>query len=209
MQLNPFHRNGIFRKTYRDKHQQAILIEGLCKMHDVLRDTPLHNKYWVCGGALLGWAREGGLLKHDNDIDFHLWESDLPAFEIASKALVRAGFKPKYYSYNCAGKIIKYVFLYKHFKVEFFVAYCVDGNTRCFLYNGKNPTYEYILETPGCELNEFEFYNRIWLKPADHESYLTIQYGNWKIPDENFNYTTSDAIVSKTAIPGKLPWIIK
>jgi hypothetical protein len=45
--------------------QRAILTRNLQRLHDVLATTGFDGRYAVCGGMLLGWAREGGLLLDD------------------------------------------------------------------------------------------------------------------------------------------------
>lgn len=191
--------------------RRARLVEGMCKLHDVLADTPMHNKYWICGGALLGWAREGALLKHDPDVDFHFWREDLPIFLKSIPALQAAGFAPDSVWVNAKGRATEYRLKYKLCGFEFFEAVRAGKNTQCTFYGGNiskgAPVSEIIFETPGCELAEFEFYGRTWLKPADHEAYLRAQYGDWKTPDKKFeSHRDSRAIVSSTPIAGKQPW---
>src|SRR5688500_4973529 len=48
-----------------------LLRRNLRRLHDALEQTPLAGRYWLFGGMLLGWAREGRLLRHDyRDVDF-------------------------------------------------------------------------------------------------------------------------------------------
>ena len=176
-------------------------------LHDTIANTPLHNKYWVCGGALLGYVREGALLKHDPDIDFHVWRDDLPAFLDSVESLKQAGFKPWVIWRNIAGQITEYVYKYKGLHFEFFVADKVNGNTQSTLYDTVYIALEeFVFETPGCELDKFEFYNRTWLKPANHEEYLTALYGDWKTPDKKYKHNKSKTVVSRKEMPGKQIW---
>lgn len=191
--------------------RRKLLIRGMHRLHDVLSQSPLHNKYWVAFGALLGWAREGALLKHDPDIDFLFWQEDLPLFLESVELLKRAGFKPSVCWSNCARQVTEYCLKYKGVQFEFFVANRANGNTRCTFYGGNIsggvPVSESIFETPGCGLDEFEFYGRTWQKPANHEQYLTAMYGDWKTPDKTYRpYCDSKAIISRTSLPGKQPW---
>lgn len=204
-------RRKAFRLRHYARRAHPILIEAMSKLHDALAKTPMHNKYWVCGGALLGWAREGALLKHDPDIDFHFWQSDLVLFMQSVPALQAAGFEPSITWTSNNGQNTEYTFTYRGVSFEFFVATRVGNNTQSHfygLYGKQRRLYQMVFETPGYELNEFEFYGRTWLKPVDHEAYLTAQYGDWKTPDKNFDHTTSDALISKTLIlkPGKKRW---
>lgn len=191
--------------------RRKMLIRGMHKLHDALSQSPLHNKYWVAFGALLGWAREGGLLKHDPDIDFHFWKEDLPLFLESVELLKQAGFEPYICWGNCAGQITEYCFKYKGLRFEFFVAERANGNTRCTFFSDSAhagvSSLEIVFETPGCELDEFEFHGRTWQKPANHEQYLTTMYNDWKTPNKNFNHQADcKAIISRTPIPGKRPY---
>jgi GH18 family chitinase len=38
----------------------------------------------------------------------------------------------------------------------------------------------------------FEFLGRKWLKSADHERELTAIYGDWRTPDQNWDYLYDD-----------------
>jgi hypothetical protein len=54
------------------------IIEGMTKLYDTLGDHPIKDRLWVNGGVLLGYVREGGLLRHDTDADLSVWEEDVP-----------------------------------------------------------------------------------------------------------------------------------
>ena len=41
------------------------MIADLQRLNDVLATTPIANRYWLFGGLLLGYAREGSVLGHD------------------------------------------------------------------------------------------------------------------------------------------------
>lgn len=190
--------------------RQRRIIEGMRLLNDTLRDSPAHNLYWICGGALLGWARDGALIKHDTDIDFHYWHEDTDKLNAGFDLLIAVGFKPLCRWKNTNGEITEHVLAYKGIKFEFFSAKKVGGNTQCTVYASKIhagiPPTELLCETPGCELEEFEFYGRKWLKPADHESYLDRQYGNWRVPDPNHYHAHTPAVISQKLLPGRIPW---
>ena len=194
--------------------RRKFLREGLRKLHDTLAATALHNRYWICGGAVLGYAREGRLLKHDTDVDFHFWREDTDCFLRAVSQLEQVGFKRYVAWVNLNGEITEYVLRYKCIKFEFFAAERVNGNTRWQAY-GETGTrrgakearrlMQLTCETPGCELAECEFLGRTWMKPADHEGYLTSLYGDWKTPDPAYHYMTdSKAVVKREPMPGKI-----
>lgn len=190
---------------------RRYLLEGLHKLHNVLSSSPLHNRYWVCGGMLLGYAREGRLLRHDPDVDFHFWHEDLDRFLQSAELLKVAGFTYAYRWNSNAGETTEYVLLYKRVRFEFFVAHRVDSNTRWYVYaedvkRGVS-TIEILQEVPGCTLDQFEFLGKTWLKPANHTEYLTAVYGAWQTPDRHWKFHHhSVATVSVTPRSGKQVW---
>lgn len=188
-----------------------VLRDGLDLLHTTLADSPLHGRYWVCGGVLLGWAREGDLLAHDSDVDFHYWREDEELVLLAIKLLVQVGFKRKYIWRNLAGETTEYVLSYKSFTFEFFAAHQHNNNTRWYLYQGsvnRNiPLVELLREAPGCELEEFELCGKRWLKPKDHETYLRAVYGDWRTPNQNFDaLTESPCNIRHTLLAGRQAW---
>src|SRR5262249_19340596 len=74
--------------------RRAVFARDLRRLHDVLATTALDGRYAVCGGMLLGWARQGQLLLDDADADFVFDAVDAPAFAVAVPILARAGFAP-------------------------------------------------------------------------------------------------------------------
>ena len=191
--------------------RRTLILKGMDKLHDVLSNSPLHNRCWLCGGILLGYAREGRILKGDSDVDLHFWHEDQDKFETTAKLLINAGFKPRYRWRNQAGEITEYVFSWQGIKFEFFEAYCINNNTRWYSYGGgiRNglPVLEMLNETPGCDLEEFDLFGKRWLKPADHETYLSALYGDWKTPNPNYvYYKDSKAVISRKPLPGRVPW---
>lgn len=100
--------------------RQRRIIEGMRLLNDTLRDSPAHNLYWICGGALLGWARDGALIKHDTDIDFHYWHEDTDKLNAGFDLLIAVGFKPLCRWKNTNGEITEHVLAYKGIKFEFF-----------------------------------------------------------------------------------------
>ena len=187
------------------------LRDGLDLLHTTLADSPLGERYWICGGALLGWAREGGLLAHDPDVDFHFWREDEELFLQAVELLVQVGFKRVFCWRNIAGEVSEYVLTYQSIKFEFFAAHRHNDNTRWYLYVGnvkqKIAAMELLRESPGCELESFEFLGKRWLKPKDHEAYLRTVYGDWRKPKPHFDVLTeSPCVIRRTLLPGKQAW---
>ena len=176
------------------------LVRCLRLFHDVVSETPLADKYWVCCGMLLGYAREGQLIKNDFDFDFHYWSEDVAELETALERLQAAGFKRCFRWVNNEGHTTEYALIYKEIKFEFFEATRTNGNIHWYTYHHRPPR-QYINEVPAFELEPFEFYDRSWLKPVDHEAYLEQVYGDWRTPDPAYSFYEDC-----TAIVGHEPW---
>ena len=70
---------------------------------------------------MLGWAREGRLLRHDcDDADFGFFREDRDKILSAIDAIIAAGFEPLNHSINNEGQISKYQFAKDGARFEFF-----------------------------------------------------------------------------------------
>lgn len=186
---------GIGRQVARfsDRRFARRFVADLHRLHDVLEDTELSGRYWVWAGMLLGWAREGDLLAHDRDADFALRSEDLPRLVEAVPALRKAGFRTLHRFRNNAGQLTELTFRRHSAKFEFFVFEPVGDELRYFVY-GWPPDHliEVEARVPEQELVPFEFLGRIWLRHADYERELECMYGEWRVPQRNWNYLDDD-----------------
>jgi hypothetical protein len=177
------------------------MIGHLQLINDVLSRTPMAGRYWLFGGALLGYVREGNLLLHDSvDADFAFLAEDLQRLETCIPALVEAGFSPLYRFPGVEGDAFEWSFSRGNAKVEFFRHDVVGdhfryhacghrdwGEPRGSVYN--------IYEIPAQPLEEFRFLGRTWLKPRDPELQLTAMYGDWRTPQPGWDYMRGPNIV--------------
>jgi hypothetical protein len=173
----------------------------LRRFHDVMARTPMAERYWFSGGALLGWAREGRLLTHDAlDVDFHYLAQDEDRFEASLPILAREGFRTSRRFPNVRAEVepTQWALSCEDAIFDFFRIEECDGHFRSRSYGGLGvkPT-ENILALPAQPLEDFEFLGRRWLKPADHDAELTALYGSWRIPDPHFDYMQGCAIVQR------------
>jgi hypothetical protein len=184
-------------KTYRYRTLNA----DARRLHDILEATPLANRYWLWGGGLLGWAREGRLLRHDPDLDFAVDDRYLEELVRAIPQIVAGGFRPLYWCFNNNDVLTEICFERNSHRFEFFLMTLRQHRYYYFLY-GPLGSETYQLETwvPRQELVEFSFLGRRWWKAADHEAELGFIYGDWHTPDPTWNYMSS-------GVGGKLtPW---
>jgi hypothetical protein len=180
-----------------------VFADDLRRLHDILAPTALASRYWVWGGLLLGWAREGRLMAHDLfDADFGFLAEDLGHFEDGARALIAGGFQPMARFRNHAGTATEYTFLRNGAKFEFFVhTRTASGRLEYYLYNdgrepGSTPT-EARAEIAAQRLTSFRFLRRRWLKHADHAAEMVELYDDWLTPDPDWYYMNECSIVER------------
>lgn len=186
-----------------DRRARRTFARDLRRLNDVLSNTPLAGRYWVWGGLLLGWAREGRLLAHDvGDADFVVYSEDSEFFYEAVPALEHAGYERTFEFKNNEGQITQHSFACNHAKYDFFFLFPSDDarERRFFLY-GESPDGWVELEgaLPNQPLEPFDFLRRNWLKPKQHETILTAEYGDWRTPDPNWDYMDDRTIFARRA----------
>lgn len=168
--------------------------KNLVLLYDTLAATAMAGHYWVIGGLLLGWAREGQVLRHDSsDADFALLMQDCPAFLKTFRALAGAGFESLARYVDNRGIAVEYSFRKDGTRFDFFLQEPVGENFRC-TYFGMSPTLDQarpiqlVSLIPRYGLAAMEFLGRSWLKPDDHEAFLTAEYGDWRKPNPAFDH---------------------
>ena len=160
---------------------------GIERLHDILADTPLRDRYWLFLGLLLGCIRDGGPIPWDRDADFAFLDRDLPAFLEALATLRRHGYELRPMQVNNDGRTTKWALRREGFKYEFFQ---VDqrGDRFRWHYHRRNPPTEIVNEVPAHGFARFQLYGRSFLVPEDADGQLTLLYGNWRQPDPGYLY---------------------
>jgi hypothetical protein len=169
----------------RKRKRRDTLERNLVLLHDALADSRLAGRYWVWGGVLLGWAREGRLLPNDTDVDLAVSRSDLPHFRESVDLLEGAGFRLNRAFVNNDGEITQYIFLRNYMKFEFFVMDHHEDGAGYWLYYPPQKL-EMRGRIPPVTLSTMRLLDRTWLKPADHEGHLTSVYGDWRTPQADY-----------------------
>ena len=177
---------------------RRFLVSGLRRLADTLQGTPLDGRYWIVGGLLLGWAREGRPLASDlEDADFAYLDEDHDLFLAAVPAIVRAGFTPAHRFSSADGRYVIHRFFRRGIKFEFFR---LTPRADCWRYSmfesGKEPT-ELLAEVPAQMRVPFRFVGRTWRKVLDHELALRRIYGDWGTDRPWWKYTSDGAIVDR------------
>lgn len=184
--------------------QEANYVENLQLLNDTLAAGPLNERYWVWGGLLIGWAREGHPMKHDlQDADFAINAEDEALLQLATKDLIAAGFEPLQYFVNNEGKKTEFCFQRDGVKLEFFLLRKVNDQFVYNTYRGKGGRVDKRrLQVTSAiayqELCEFKYLQRTWNKVQNHDDELTRLYGNWRKPDKNYVYWNDCQAIIKT-----------
>lgn len=190
-------RSFVVARVRRERFEKNLIL-----LHDILARTAMHERYWVIGGLLLGWAREGRVLLHDsNDADFGFFEQDRDTFLEALPTLLANGFEPFARYVDNRGIAVEYSFRKDGARFDFFQHEQVDENLR-YTYFSASPTedrrpIELIGQVPRYQLGLMDFLGRTWLKPEDHESFLTAEYGDWRTSNPRFDHRRDSPSVTQ------------
>ena len=179
--------------------RSRVFVRDLQCLNDVLSLTPASNSYWVWAGMLLGWAREGRVLRHDlHDADFAYAEADEHLMLQGIDALVEAGFQRGFSFRNNAGVLTEHTLVRHGAKFEFFRMTSDASEWEYQMYGSEQHLQVQLTARLSRQsLVPFEFVDRTWLKPTDHASELTALYGNWMVPDPGWNYLNTGGVIKR------------
>jgi phosphorylcholine metabolism protein LicD len=166
--------NGI-TSLFNKKRFESICIENL----EIVARTLEANKvkHWITDGTLLGFYRDGGLIKGDKDIDIGIMIEDLPSnihylLKKEGLSLLREnGTKENglEYTYTRKGANLDIFFFY----------YEKDYVWHANWLGSERIRFKY----PIFELKKEKFGSREFWTPKNIEEYLELKYGkNWRIP---------------------------
>ena len=180
----------------------ALRLEAnLLVLHDALQAGEMADRYFVVGGLLIGWAREGRILTHEpQDGDFGFFSEDREKFLASIPCLIDAGFEPVRRFRNNEGDPVAYVFEKDWANFEFFEHRRLTGAVRSWGFGSKiqeseTIEVEIIYQVPAFGLSPMEFWGRTWRKPDDHDAYLSAVYGDWRTPNYAYDFMKDDLSV--------------
>jgi hypothetical protein len=162
----------------------------LRRLHDAIAETDLDGRYWMWGGLLLGWAREGAILPHDCvDADFAVADEDFGHLMSAVPSIMKAGFRCDRRFMNNEGDITEVTFIRYGSRFEFFRMFPAGERLKYFMYSKTwSDATELEAYLPAQRRVPFSFIGRTWLKHEDHARELESIYGSWQIPDPGWSY---------------------
>lgn len=158
--------------------------------------------YHLEGGTLLGLVRDGDLLPWDHDLDISILGKD----RVKAKQVLKELLHKKYRL--TSRKFLKAAFAFNKgedrvFKIKTFKSYVLRGLLSVFRkdklkpitldifikYNDSEATYweasSKVMSVPNHHYesyDEIEFMGVKFKTPNNMEEYLTLKYGDWKVP---------------------------
>ncbi|EHQ53057.1 hypothetical protein ECTPHS_10229 [Ectothiorhodospira sp. PHS-1] len=170
--------SGRLKPIYHSRrHRFSVALAGqaLEDIQSVLAkaDIPM----FLISGTLLGCMREGNFIGHDHDIDIGVWD-DVPLDRLIT-AITRAGrfhILPRRHS-GCLR--IKHL---TGIAIDLFIHY---RESESVWHGGVKVRWH---NTPFTLRDQTFLGRRYWI-PADHETYLTENYGQWRRPQRGFDST--------------------
>lgn len=147
-----------------------------CALLDLRRTLEAARiEMFLVSGTLLGCIREGRLLSHDKDIDVGIWE-DVPPGDVRA-ALRASGL---FFLIPSRAPEILRVRHVNGIPLDLFYHYRQQGD---YWHGGvknkwHNSPFDLVPRT---------FLGESFLVPADHDRYLTENYGDWRAPKTDFD----------------------
>ena len=162
---------------------------------------PLSAMRWfLVSGSFLGLIREKGFLPHDYDIDVGVFEDEIDIDATIAAVAASDRFVLKKYDHHTSSLFrpkveavnsdIPYILKLVHVSgvhIDFFIHYRDTHSTPASYWHGSSL---HRWNNSPFELKTYDFYDMQVLGPADADTYLTENYGDWRTPVTEFNCTT-------------------
>lgn len=188
----------LFRR--QRSHLYALIRRRRLQKHglEILRlvHTTLSQKsdivYFADFGTLLGFVRDGGFLKHDDDIDFSVVEGSVSLKELVG-LMQNAGFSfSRGFLYG--DKVTEIAFTYKKVGIDFFLSYKTEEGQYMQYYEAFDWSEEYksdiaLFAGKLCRpklkgIEEISINGVLVYVPVNREELLAATYGKgWRIPN--------------------------
>lgn len=176
----------------------ANISRNMPRFFDAIETTELAGRWWLWGGALLGFVREGRPLRWDHDVDFAIERKDVELLLRSLPRLKRLGIRPKRNFLDNDGQLLGLHLKYRGIIYDFFVL--DDDGPQTYLYSQfgviDGSQVRQVAHLPHQRLDTIEALGRAWPCAADLDLELTAMYGNWREPDPSWSYLTAPNIRS-------------
>ena len=190
-----------FQKCWRSyaipKRQKRLQKHGPMVLERLHRLMQEHKVLYYCDyGTLIGFVRDNGFIKHDDDIDISIQPGAMKPSEVL-KVFMDAGYG-FLHGFNYEGRLMEFsVMDVSGVSIDvFFPTAMGDGKV-----HGYQPIWEPTRQYPSEKANtviEYDFTEATGIKtikivgtaaliPGNYDEVLTSEYGPWKVPDAKFN----------------------
>ena len=192
---SPLEKIQLHEKNYHQRMKNMLL-----KTIDILNENGF--KYWLEAGTLLGIMRDGDLIPWDYDADL-----GIPAETADEIMKLRLEFLPNYlikrrkvHTSWLPGdmRVIKVKTPWEkirqvNFHVDLFCVYLVENKYRWVDSGALKHVDRKYYDTLGT----IEWEGRTINIPGYTEEYLSLRYGNWQIPEHNYNAGLHDGAIAE------------
>ena len=177
------------KKIIKEDINIELGLENLLLAKDILENKKM--TFWLTDGTLLGFYRDNGFIKHDEDVDLGCFISNLD--ENILFDFLDNGFKlDSIYGNRKVG--LEFSFKRKGMKLDIFFFYKendkfwhgawvrkkIDGMKKDNLIKYNYDPFDLI---------EIEFYGHKFNAPDDIEKYISTKYGkNWREPVKDWDW---------------------
>ena len=161
---------------------------------------PTKLPWFVISGTFLGLVRESGFLAHDYDIDLGVFEDEIDINATRAAIYASDAFVLKKYDHHKSSLFtpgtaainsdVPYILKIVHtsgIHIDLFIHYR-DTQTDPAIYWHGSSLHRW--ENSAFTLKSYQFYDHDVLGPAEADTYLTENYGDWRTPVTEFNCTT-------------------
>lgn len=194
-----------FQKCWRayatPKRQRRLQKYGpqvLMRMHRLLVE---HKVPYYCDyGTLIGFVRDNGFIKHDDDIDISIQPDTMRPAEVL-KLFLDAGYG-YVFGFEFEGRLIEFTVAdVTGVTIDVFIPSKTEVPGKIHGYQPIwDPKRQYPSETANTVI-EYDFAEATGVKtiqvvgtaamvPGNFDEVLTSEYGPWKVPDAKFNTVT-------------------
>jgi hypothetical protein len=189
---NPFRAAKFFRKLVDQEISSEGYILFVCGPK-ILRDSlkvceSIGLKPFLVFGTLLGFIRENNFIAHDDDIDLGILDEDFQKKHLIKGAMLKKGYKPRIdddYLLSFIYPKIPWLF------IDFWRVYRRNNHMVIGMLSEEDQktlfSYYFPIETM-CKFRMVNFQCNRVLVPLESEKLLSVTYGEWRIPQKQFDY---------------------
>lgn len=181
----------------RQKRLQKHGVSAMRRLHSLMIEKKI--PYYCDYGTLIGFVRDNGFIKHDDDIDISIQPNTVKPVDVL-KIFMDAGYG-FVHGFNYEGRLLEFTVAdVSGVTIDvFFPTELSEGKI-----NGYQPIWDPARQYPSEKANtviQYDFVEAIGVKainvlgvavlvPGNYDEVLTSEYGPWKVPDAKFNTVT-------------------